>query len=358
QALPDSFAATARQDGLALTRTAGFPSVAFAHQHAQLLDVEATDAQYPLRGTLELADAAGRHRIGHGAPQGTVYLDHRALVALGLKVGDQLQLGGRELTIAAELVRQPDGGELLALAPRAMMSLADAGAVGLLGTGSRARHRLLLAGSPADVQRWRDWARTATLPQGAQLITPEQTQERMRSAFDRAGAFLRLTALLSALLAGIAIALSAQRYARRKSTEVALLRALGTSRRRVLGLLLGTLGALAVPAATIGVLLALGLAQLAWLLASQLFGNVPTSLPLAPALAAAAGAAGRGVAGGGVPPEHDPARAPFRRAVPDPAAGGAAADLEPEQFAQARRHPRRQPRRRGGDRRAAGAAAV
>src|SRR6185312_8588549 len=143
QALPDSFAATARQDGLALTRTAGFPSVAFAHQHAQLLDVEATDAQYPLRGTLELADAAGRHRIGHGAPQGTVYLDHRALVALGLKVGDQLQLGG---------------GELLALAPRAMMSLADAEAVGLLGTGSRARHRLLLAGSPADVQRWRDWA--------------------------------------------------------------------------------------------------------------------------------------------------------------------------------------------------------
>src|SRR6185312_10424907 len=62
QALPDSFAATARQDGLALTRTAGFPSVAFARQHAQLLDVEATDAQYPLRGTLELADAAGRHR--------------------------------------------------------------------------------------------------------------------------------------------------------------------------------------------------------------------------------------------------------------------------------------------------------
>src|SRR6185312_3082934 len=98
----------------------------------------------------------------------------------------------------------------------------------------------------------------------------------------------RAPSAVAARLAGIAIALSAQRYARRKTAEVALLRALGTSRRRVLGLLLGTLGALAVPAATIGVLLALGLAQLAWLLASQLFGNVPTSLPLAPALAAAA----------------------------------------------------------------------
>lgn len=288
QPLPDTFAERARGDGLQLARTASFPSVAFAHEQTQLLDVQAVDAHYPLRGKLELRDAAGRTRNGHAPAAGEVYLDHRALVALDLKVGQPLQLGGRELTIAAELLRQPDGGELLALAPRALMSLADAEQAGLLGTGSRARHRLLLAGTPGAVQVWRDWAQATALPQGAQLITPEQTQERMRTSFDRAGAFLRLTALLSALLAGIAIALSAQRYARRKTAEVALLRALGTPRRRVLGLLLGTLGALAVPATALGVLLALGLAQLAWLLASQLFGNVPTVLPLAPSFAAAA----------------------------------------------------------------------
>lgn len=288
QAVPDAFLAEARQRGLQGTRTASFPSVAFAHQQSQLLDVQASDPHYPLRGTLELADAAGHSYNGHAPAAGQVYLDHRALVTLNLKVGQPLQLGGRELTIAAELLRQPDGGELLALAPRALMSLADAEEAGLLGIGSRARHRLLLAGEPAAVQSWRDWAQSTTLPQGAELITPEQTQERMRSAFDRAGAFLRLTALLSALLAGVAIALSAQRYARRKTAEVALLRALGTSRQRVLGLLLGTLGALALPAAILGLLLALGLSQLAWLFASQLFSSVPTALPLAPSFAAAA----------------------------------------------------------------------
>ncbi|QRP64689.1 FtsX-like permease family protein [Rhodanobacter sp. FDAARGOS 1247] len=286
QALPATYAEQARADGLSLSRTASFPSVAFAHEQAQLLDVQAVDAAYPLRGTLELGGTAER-RSG-GPASGEVYLDHRALVALNLKVGQPLQLGGRELTIAAELIRQPDGGELLALAPRALMNLADAEQAGLLGVGSRARHRLLLAGTPTAVQRWRDWTQSTGLPQGAQLITPEQTQERMRSAFDRAGAFLRLTALLSALLAGIAIALSAQRYARRKTAEVALLRALGTPRRRVLALLLGTLAALAVPATSLGIVLALGLSQLAWLLASQLFGNVPTLLPLLPAFAAAA----------------------------------------------------------------------
>lgn len=286
QALPPTYADQAREDGLQLARTASFPSVAFAHEQTQLLDVQAVDAHYPLRGTLELAGAT--RRANSGPASGEVYLDHRALIALGLKVGQPLQLGGRELTIAAELVRQPDGGELLALAPRALMNLADAEQAGLLGVGSRARHRLLLAGPPTAVQRWRDWAQSTSLPQGAQLITPEQTQERMRSAFDRAGAFLRLTALLSALLAGIAIALSAQRYARRKTAEVALLRALGTPRRRVLALLLGTLAALAVPATSLGIVLALGLSQLAWLLASQLFGNVPTLLPLMPSFAAAA----------------------------------------------------------------------
>ncbi|WP_426688955.1 ABC transporter permease [Rhodanobacter ginsengiterrae] len=286
QKLPEIFAAKAREDGLQLARTASFPSVAFAHEQTQLLDVQAVDARYPLRGTLELA---GTTKPGNSGPApGEVYLDHRALTALGLKVGQPLQLGGRALTIAAELVRQPDGGELLALAPRALMNLADAEQAGLLGVGSRARHRLLLAGTPNAVQHWRDWAQSITLPQGAQWITPEQTQQRMRNAFDRAGAFLRLTALLSALLAGIAIALSAQRYARRKTAEVALLRALGTPRRRVLALLLGTLAALAVPATSLGIGLALGLSQLAWLLASQLFGNVPTVLPLMPSLAAAA----------------------------------------------------------------------
>jgi putative ABC transport system permease protein len=288
QTLPDTFAAAAHQRGLSMTNTASFPSVAFAHEQSQLLDVLAGDQRYPLRGTLELGDAATRSYNGHAPAVGEVYLDHRALVALNLKIGQQVQVGGRQLTIAAELLREPDGGELFAMAPRAMMSLADAEQAGLLGTGSRARHSLLLAGEPAAVQGWRDWADSTALPQGAELVTPEQVQERMRTAFDRAGAFLRLTALLSALLAGVAIALAAQRYARRKTSEVALLRALGTSRRRVLGLLLGTLGALALPAVVLGLLLALGLSQLAWAFASQLFGSVPTALPLAPSFAAAA----------------------------------------------------------------------
>ncbi|HEX7326248.1 MAG TPA: hypothetical protein VF292_12995 [Rhodanobacteraceae bacterium] len=124
--LPPAFQQRARALRLATSAGAGFPSVAFAGQRSQLLTVAAVDGYWPLRGTETLQDAAGHRYTGHGPARGSVYLDHRALVALGLKVGDSVQLGGQNLRIAAELVADPDGGALFALAPRAQMNLADA----------------------------------------------------------------------------------------------------------------------------------------------------------------------------------------------------------------------------------------
>ncbi|SEV84664.1 FtsX-like permease family protein [Luteibacter sp. 329MFSha] len=286
--LPEPMSRSAQANGLAVTRGASFRSVAFVGDRSQLLDVLATDRAYPLRGTLEVRGADGRDRVAHGPGRGEVFLDHRAMVGLGIRAGQTIQVGGRDLTVAAELLRQPDGGELFALAPRALMNLDDASDAGLLSIGSRARHRLLVSGAPGAVAAWRASAERESLPQGAELITPEKMQERMRTAFDRASSFLRLTALLSALLAGVAIALASARYARRKAGEVALLRALGTPRRRVAALLVTTLAALALTAAALGMAIALALAQGAWYFASQLFDNIPTSLPLGPAFAAAA----------------------------------------------------------------------
>ncbi|MGF6709921.1 putative ABC transport system permease protein [Luteibacter sp. W1I16] len=286
--LPEPMLDSARADGLAATRGAAFRSVAFVGERSQLLDVLATDGAYPLRGTLEVRGADGRDRTARGPARGEVFLDHRAMVGLGIQAGHTIQIGGRDLHVTAELVRQPDGGELFALAPRALMNLDDASEAGLLSVGSRARHRLLISGPPAAVAAWRARIESGALPQGGELITPEKMQERMRTAFDRASAFLRLTALLSALLAGVAIALASARYARRKASEVALLRALGTPRRRVAALLVTTLAALALPAAALGMAIALGLAQGAWYFARQLFDNIPTTLPWGPAFAAAA----------------------------------------------------------------------
>src|SRR6202020_188980 len=94
-----------------------------------------------------------------------------------------------------------------------------------------------------------------------ELVTVEQSQQNLRSAFDRGEAFLRLAALLAALLSGIAVALASQRYARRKTDEVALLRCLGASGNEVTIAIAMTLALLAIPACAIGAGIGLGLQE-------------------------------------------------------------------------------------------------
>ncbi|HEX7130380.1 MAG TPA: FtsX-like permease family protein, partial [Rhodanobacteraceae bacterium] len=286
--LPQEFIRHAHTLGLRTSALAGFPSVAFANDRSQLLQVVAADAAWPLRGKLVIEGMDGIERSTHAPPAGGIYLDHRALVALGLKIGQHVQVGGMNLVIAGQIQQQPGGGDLVALAPRAVMALADAKAAGLLGTGSRARHRLLFAGAVTPVESYRAWAR-AHLPADAQMVTPDDVQQRLAVAFDRAGTFLRLAALLAALLAGIAVALSAQRYAHRKTDEVALLRALGASSRFAFGSLMWTLALPAVLAALAGVGIALALAAIAFAYAHALLPPAAQQapLPLGPAFASA-----------------------------------------------------------------------
>jgi putative ABC transport system permease protein len=284
-ALPPALADEARRRGLATSRTAEFPSVVFAGEASQLCDVSAVDDAFPLRGTLTRREADGRLRPAGVPASGDVLLDHAVLVALRQAVGARVQLGGRDLSVTGEIGDLPDGTSLFRLAPRALMNLDDAQAAGLLGTGSRARHRLLVAGDAAAVDAFAAWAKPR-LPDGARLTTVDDAQQNLRRAFDRGEAFLRLASLLAALLSGIAVALSAQRFARRKVEDVALLRCLGAGRGEILAALALQLALLALPACLLGLALGLGLQQGVLALASDLLPGATPALPWGPPLAA------------------------------------------------------------------------
>ncbi|MBL8299725.1 MAG: FtsX-like permease family protein [Rhodanobacteraceae bacterium] len=279
------FLAQAEQFGLRTSVSAEFPSVVFAAGKSQLAQVSATDTNYPLRGVLTIRDAAGSEFQAQAPGAGQVYADGLLLSALGIKPGDTLELAGRPLRVAGEILRQPDGGQLFSLAPRLAVALADARESGLLGVGSRARHRLMLAGDAAALARFQAWAKPL-LKDGSQLVTVAEAQQNLRSAFERGELFLRLAALLSALLSGIAVALAAQRYARRKIDEVALLRALGLGKRRVLTILSLTLLLLGLPACLLGAGLGLALQQGVLVYAGNLLPAAAPAPSLLPAVAA------------------------------------------------------------------------
>lgn len=281
------FAAEAQRLGLKQNRSAEFQSVVFVDGKSQLAQVNATDASYPLRGVFRVRSADGSEQDAHAPAAGQAYADGLLLTALGLRPGDTLELAGKPLQVAGEILRQPDGGSMFSLAPRLVVALDDAQSLGLLGVGSRARHKLMLAGNATALAQFQSFAKPQ-LKDGAQLVTVAEAQQNLRSAFERGEAFLRLAALLSALLSGIAVALAAQRYARRKIDEVALLRALGLGKRRVLASLSLTVLMLGLPACLLGAGIGLSLQQIVLTYAGNLLPAAAPPPSLMPAAAAIA----------------------------------------------------------------------
>lgn len=285
---PAAFADEAQRRGLAHTRLASFGSVLFQGDASQMASIKAVEAGYPLRGALRVRATPGGALIADaGMPaKGQAYADPRLLQALGLKAGDDLEFGAGTLRIAGIIESEPDAsGDLLTLSPTLLVNRADVEGTGLLGPGSRINYRLMFAGPATDIAAFRQWL----LPQvkGMRLLSVNDTQRGVRQAFDLAGRFLGLSALLAVLLAGVATALAANRFALRRIDQVAILRCLGARQRDILAGLALQLLMLAVPACAIGI--GLGMAAQEGLV--QVLGSlVPQRLPLPEAMPALTGA--------------------------------------------------------------------
>lgn len=250
----DAVSGAAAEAGLRRARTVEFPSMALGGGASALVTVKAVSDGYPLRGAVRIGAAAfGADRVADGLPAaGGVWVESRLLQALGVGVGDTLSLGDAGFRIEAVLVSDPlsGGGLLFGVAPRALIGLDDLEATGLLGPGSRVRYRELFAGAPAEVAAFRARADGLLAP-GERIEGVEDAQPQVRTALDRARSFLALAALVSVLLAGVAVALSARRFVTRHLDGCAVMRCLGARQSTILRLFgfqllwLGVLAALA-----------------------------------------------------------------------------------------------------------------
>jgi len=285
--VPQAFADEARTRGLASTRMVSFPSVLFHGDASQMANIKAVGAGYPLRGELRVSRAPGGAGEVAGTPApGEAYADPRLMQALGLKVGDALEFGAGTLTVTRVLQAEPDtSGELMQLSPPLLVNRVDVDRAGLLGPGSRASYRMMFAGDAAAIADFRGWLQPRA--KGLRIVGIADAQRGVRGAFDLAGRFLSLAALLAVLLAGVATALAANRFALRRIDQVAVLRCLGARQRDILSAMALQLVLLAIPACLVGI--ALGMAAQAGLV-QALGGLIPGRLPLPQATPALSGA--------------------------------------------------------------------
>ena len=246
QPAPAAFEAKARALGLVTASTAAFPSMGRATEAqggaSRLVSVKAVSDGYPLRGRVTVGGAPGTPELPRagGPERGTAWVDPALLAALALKLGDPLLLGDASLRIAQTIVIEPDRGNGFAsFAPRVMLNQADLPATGLVQPASRVTYRLAVAATGAvdkPVRDFIDWAEAqvkSTELRGLRIESLATGRPEMRQTLDRAAKFLNLVALLSALLAAVAVGIASRDFASRHLDDCAMLRVLGLPQRTI-----------------------------------------------------------------------------------------------------------------------------
>ena len=265
----------------------------------QPASLKVVDDVYPHYGVSHVDLGDGIEQLAQGPAAGEAWLGPRLMQLLEVQVGDQVQVGETQLSVAGVIEREADqSGGFGNFNPRLMMNLADLEATNLVQPGSRVEFEILAAGPPEALTRVE-----ATLAElrrdGVEVRDVRSDRPQLGNALARAEQYLSLAGLAAVLLAGVAVAMATRRYVDRHLDTAALLRCFGATQRQLTRLFALQLLWLALAASVVGALLGLaGQAGLLWLLTAFLPlelpppGPLPLLLGVLTALAVLAGFAG------------------------------------------------------------------
>jgi putative ABC transport system permease protein len=273
--------------GLATAQTITFPSMASHGDKLQLSQLKVVSSAYPLQGELKTTaapDAPEENATGQLPARGEIWAEARLFAELGVQPGAEVTLGRSTFKLTRVLTQEPDrSSNLFQLAPEVLMNLDDLPATELLTPASRANFSQLFAGDGKAVKQLQKALKDKLKPT-ERIRTLGEDLSSVEKTLDRSGRFLGLATLLSVVLAGAAVVLTSTSLMRRELPGVAVLKAMGMSRKQVLFDHAFSLLLTAVLAAIIGIGLGLvlqfGLA--AWL--SQFVGKDLPAPSLMPAL--------------------------------------------------------------------------
>ena len=282
QPLSESYIELAEKAGLQTASMLNMPSVVFHGDRNTLSAVRAVTSGYPLRGKLKTAPRllqAGTETDDIPAP-GEAWASTRLLARLGADADSVISVGKASFRVSKVLDFRPDQGwRFVDLAPTLLINMADLESTALIQPGSRVSYRNLFAGPRNDIAAFKPKLEVL-LTDGEQLRDIADADPQMRSAMDRAGRFLNLASLVSVLLAAVAVAMAARRYAIRHRDRIALLKCLGSQQAFVLRLNLMQLLMLTLLGAAAGTFLGFMAQQgLAWIASDLIAQELPAPGP-------------------------------------------------------------------------------
>lgn len=253
--LPQQWRDLASRHALRQTELVEFPSMVISEGGLQLGSIKAAAANYPLRGQMRISMLrfGPEYTISRIPSRGSVWVEPRVLNQLHIDVGSSLNLGAVALRVEAVLSYEPGraAGNLFNIAPTVIMNLADLPATELIQPASRVRYSFFVAGEAEKLAEFRQ-AIEPLLKPGQRIEGIEDARPEVRNALDHARQYLGLAALVSVLLAGVAVATSARRFISRHLDSCAILRCLGAQQNSVLRIYLFQIAVLGLTASLIG----------------------------------------------------------------------------------------------------------
>jgi putative ABC transport system permease protein len=217
-AISPQFITEAKQAGLQAASTLEFASMAIKNDKNQLAEIKAIDDSFPLIGDFGVVFATGNaaensaQNLQTQPKPGEVWIEPRLANALNLKLGEQLELGAGTFKVAGLLMREPSrGGDMFSFAPRVMMHMNDVAKTELIQFGSRVKYQLVLSGTDAKLRQFIT-QKTPNLQRGERIEDVKTARPEIRSALDKAEVFLGLSAMVSVVLAIVAMGLASLPY--------------------------------------------------------------------------------------------------------------------------------------------------
>ncbi len=266
QPIPSEYVQQGHNLNLQTAQVQTFNSIIVLEGLSSLTTIYGVSQGYPLRGNMKISDTSDQFAVQTTQLPviGEVWADPRLLARLNAQVGSTIQVGKRRFKISKVLHYRPDQGtQFVELAPTLLMRLEDVESTGLVGVGSRVQYRQLFAGNETQRSQFQDWLATH-LKVGIRMQQLGDASPQLQSAIERASRFLNLTALISVILAGVAVAMTARRYVIRHVDTVAMMKCMGATQNLIIaisGLELLIIGLIAgIVGTTLGYVAQFGLA--------------------------------------------------------------------------------------------------
>lgn len=226
-----------------------------------LIELKAVDAAYPLVGSVGVN---GDGLLADALAQDGVVADAMLLERLGVKTGERVKIGDKDVVVRGVLKSEPDGiADRLTYGPRVFVSVATLEKSGLVKPGTLIRWRYALARDPAlredkaALKALRAQIQKELPEAGFSILDRDNPAPQVTRTLERLQQFLVLIGLASLLVGGIGIANAVATFIDKRLKVIATLRAVGATGAQIVTVFLVQI--LAMAAIGIAAGLALGL---------------------------------------------------------------------------------------------------